>query len=227
MQALGLTRAGKPFGNQDLSRRQSREDRSVAGYRRDLKQGSGNIHESTRAARKFPEDARTAQRSYRGRIYFNSSPTVSVSVSQNVGNTGGANFSVQSNPSYPYGYTRQNILWDSTSYVAGLFTGYATFGIYYNSTAGGYVYELEDTLTAVANDGIADINSDHSLDLISLTYADGTTPESQGFAVTSASGIPSPNVASVPEPSSIVPFAIGLVGLAAHTCRGLRRKAVD
>jgi len=69
VQALGLTRAGKPFGNQDLSRRQSREDRSVAGYRRDLKQGSGNIHESTRAARKFPEDARTARRSYRGRIY--------------------------------------------------------------------------------------------------------------------------------------------------------------
>ena len=69
MQALGLTRAGKPLGNQDLSRRQSREDRSVAGYRRDLKQGSGNIHESTRAARKFPEDARTARRSYRGRIY--------------------------------------------------------------------------------------------------------------------------------------------------------------
>ena len=29
--------------NEDLSRRQSREDRSVAGYRRDLKQGSGNI----------------------------------------------------------------------------------------------------------------------------------------------------------------------------------------
>jgi len=43
VQALGLTRAGKPFGNQDLSRRQSREDRSVACYRRDLKQGSGNI----------------------------------------------------------------------------------------------------------------------------------------------------------------------------------------
>src|SRR5271157_1069737 len=69
MQALGLTRAGKPFGNQDLSRRQSREDRSVAGYRRDLKQGSGNIDESTRAAREFPVDARTARRSYRGRIY--------------------------------------------------------------------------------------------------------------------------------------------------------------
>src|SRR5208337_5385074 len=52
-----------------LSRRQSREDRSVAGYRRDLKQGSGNIHESTRAAREFPKDARMARRSYRGRIY--------------------------------------------------------------------------------------------------------------------------------------------------------------
>ena len=39
-----------------LSRRQSREDRSVAGYRRDLKRGSGNIHESTRAAREFPKD---------------------------------------------------------------------------------------------------------------------------------------------------------------------------
>src|SRR3974377_1529387 len=45
------------------------EYRSVAGYRRDLKQGSGNIHESTRAARNFPEDARTGRRSYRGRLY--------------------------------------------------------------------------------------------------------------------------------------------------------------
>ena len=55
--------------------------------------------------------------------YFNTSPYVSIQLSQSVGNTGGASFSVQSNPSYPYGYTRQNILWDSTSYLAGLFTG--------------------------------------------------------------------------------------------------------
>ena len=159
--------------------------------------------------------------------YFNSSPTVSVSLSQNVGNTGAAFFSVQSNPSYPYGFARQNILWDNTSYANGLFTGYATFGVNYNPTAGGYVYELEDTMTAVANDGIADIDSDHSLDLISLTYADGTTPESYGFTVISASGIPSPNVASVPEPSSIVLLTLGLVGLSAHTYRRLRRRAVD
>jgi len=31
------------------------------GYRRDLKQRSGNIHECTRAARKFPEDARARE----------------------------------------------------------------------------------------------------------------------------------------------------------------------
>ncbi len=159
--------------------------------------------------------------------YFNSSPTVSVSLSQNVGNNAAADFSVQSNPSYPYGFTRRNNVWDSISYQGGLFTGYATFGIFYNSAAGGYVYELEDTLTAVANDGIADIDSDHSLDLLSLTYANGTTPESVGFTVTTASGIPSPNFASVPEPASTELFALGLAGLAAHTYLRLRRSFRD
>jgi hypothetical protein len=159
--------------------------------------------------------------------YFNSSPTVSVSLSQNVGNTGAAFFSVQSDPSYPYGLTRQNNVWNSTNYANGVFTGYATFGMNYDPMVGGYIYELEDTLTAVANDGIAEINSDHSMDLISLTYANGTTPESQGFTVVTASGMPSPDVASVPEPSSIVLLALGIAGLAAHTGTRFRAWAVN
>ena len=61
--------SGKPFGNQDLSRRLSRDNRSVAAHRCDLKQGSGNIHKSTQMSKRIPQDARTAQRSYRGRIY--------------------------------------------------------------------------------------------------------------------------------------------------------------
>jgi hypothetical protein len=159
--------------------------------------------------------------------YFNSSPTVNVVLGQNVGNSVVASFSVQSDPSYPYGLTRQNNGWDSTNYANGAFTGYSTFGMNYQPTVGGYVYELEDTLTAVANDGIADIDSNHSMDLISLTYANGTTPESQGFTVVTASRIPSPNVTSVPEPSSIVLLALGIVGLAIQTCRRLRRRAMD
>jgi hypothetical protein len=33
---------------------------------------------------------------------------------------------------------------------------------------------------------------------------DGTTPESHGYTVSFASGMPSPNIAAVPEPSSFV-----------------------
>jgi hypothetical protein len=69
VQAVCLTRAGKPLGNQDLSRRSSREYRSAADHSRELKQSSGNIFESTRAARRFPEDARTVRRSYSQRLY--------------------------------------------------------------------------------------------------------------------------------------------------------------
>src|SRR5208283_285848 len=61
--------SGKPFGNQDLSRRLSRDNRSVAAHRCDLKQGSGNIHKSTQMSKRIPQDARTAQRTYGGRIY--------------------------------------------------------------------------------------------------------------------------------------------------------------
>ena len=42
---------------------------------------------------------------------------------------------------------------------------------------------------------------------------DGRTPESEGFTLHFDSGIASPNLAAVPEPSSVLMLVIGTVGL--------------
>jgi hypothetical protein len=53
---------------------------------------------------------------------------------------------------------------------------------------------------------------DHTLEFEGIYFSDGSTPESHGFEVILASGLPSPNLI-LPEPSSFVLAAIGLIGL--------------
>ncbi len=52
-----------------------------------------------------------------------------------------------------------------------------------------------------------------TMGLESITFVDGTTPESRGFSLTFASGTTSPNVAAVPEPGSLGLAGLGLSGL--------------
>ncbi len=50
---------------------------------------------------------------------------------------------------------------------------------------------------------------EHTMSLKSITFPDGTTPESHGWAVEFSSGASSPNISSVPEPSSMLLCSIG------------------
>ena len=68
-------------------------------------------------------------------------------------------------------------------------------------------------------------NSSASLVLESITFLDGTTPESQGWDIAFESGIESPNIASaspVPEPSTIALLSIGLLGIGGYASRKRR-----
>ncbi len=58
--------------------------------------------------------------------------------------------------------------------------------------------------------------------LVQDANGDLVTPESLGYSVSFDSGMASPNVSSVPEPSSVVMLAMGTVGLLGHGW--LRRK---
>ena len=62
----------------------------------------------------------------------------------------------------------------------------------------------------------------NTVELESITFADGSTPEEHGFEVVFGSGAPSPNVPvnAVPEPGSLILFALGATGIAV----GCRRR---
>lgn len=61
---------------------------------------------------------------------------------------------------------------------------------------------------AVAGRASADLN--HTLRFESITFSDGTTPESQGYELVFDSGNTSPNLRPVPEPSAVVLALLGI-----------------
>jgi hypothetical protein len=79
-----------------------------------------------------------------------------------------------------------------------------------------YVYDLYVTMIATiyGNFGSADSSFEHTLDLASVLFPDGSTPESQGYSLNFDSGIQSPNI---PQPSSTpsVPGPLPVLGVAA------------
>jgi hypothetical protein len=62
------------------------------------------------------------------------------------------------------------------------------------------------------NFGDAEADVSHTISLVSVTLPDGNTPESEGYTLSFASGLGSPNAppSSVPEPVSLVLLATGL-----------------
>ena len=76
-------------------------------------------------------------------------------------------------------------------------------------TSGATPVEAVFTINAFTNGGTMSAQFGGTAKLSSITFEDGTTPESHGFAISFASGTNSPN--AVPEPSSTV-LAILVVG---------------
>ena len=132
------------------------------------------------------------------------------------------------NRDYHYGPNGSNITyngWDDLSYANGVLSGDLTIPVDYTSI--GYLYSIQYLLNANADIGNASIDSENSLHLVGLTLADGTTPESHGIEVSTASGMLSPNASAVPElPSSAIAGTGVLIGLA-YTWTRRRRVASE
>ncbi|WP_397569006.1 PEP-CTERM sorting domain-containing protein [Schlesneria sp. T3-172] len=76
-----------------------------------------------------------------------------------------------------------------------------------------------------SDDGSASSNFINTLTLKSITFADGTTPESHGYSLIFGSGMVSPNVSSVPEPSTLALAGLGGIGVALSAYRRRRLAA--
>lgn len=76
------------------------------------------------------------------------------------------------------------------------------------------------------NFGFSRADAFHTMELASVTFPDGTTPESHGWDVVFESGMRSPNLpaAAVPEPSSITLISIG--GIAAFGVARRRKSSL-
>jgi hypothetical protein len=85
-------------------------------------------------------------------------------------------------------------------------------------------YELRAYSMAVVNSSAhADFFNTAKLHAVLLVTPDGeeVTPESLGYGVSFASGMPSPNAVAVPEPTSLAILGIGIAGMLGY---GLRRR---
>lgn len=91
-----------------------------------------------------------------------------------------------------------------------------------NNGYASYTYLLRATAESSYGFGRADFANTMTLD--SITFADGSTPESHGYELVFESGIQSPNVTAVPEPSSFAIFGIGACIVSAGAARRRRRE---
>src|SRR5439155_18039678 len=73
------------------------------------------------------------------------------------------------------------------------------------SGAWGTPFRSSLSVEAAASTGSAQADASHTLKLVSITFEDGTTPESHGFDLAFASGMPSPNLVALPGPALASP----------------------
>ncbi|MGD9645671.1 MAG: hypothetical protein AB7U73_08160 [Pirellulales bacterium] len=102
----------------------------------------------------------------------------------------------------------------------GVFHGTYLHRVYYNASRGGYPWSIAALAEVITKDSSATVDASHTVSLTAVLFEDGTTPESQEFEVSFASGMPSPNL--VPEPPTSVLATLALAGLA--MCVALKRR---
>lgn len=80
------------------------------------------------------------------------------------------------------------------------------------------------SLDVLSQSGLGSASGDfiNTMTLKSITFADGTTPESYGYSLIFGSGMVSPNVSAVPEPSTLALVGLGGVGVAISAYRRRR-----
>jgi hypothetical protein len=81
---------------------------------------------------------------------------------------------------------------------------------------GKIAFDLRLTALAGVTLGYAEADASHTVRLISITHPDGSTPESHGFSLIFASGMVSPNIASVPEAASFMTWIVLCAAAAAQ-----------
>jgi hypothetical protein len=78
----------------------------------------------------------------------------------------------------------------------------------FNVIGGAVHYSLDLQAIAAATSGFATADAGHTVRLTAITLPNGNTPESEGISLRFESGATSPNLATVPEPSTFVVWTL-------------------
>ncbi|WP_145356858.1 PEP-CTERM sorting domain-containing protein [Alienimonas californiensis] len=124
--------------------------------------------------------------------------------------------------------------WDSWHWIGDEYTAVFSANLPLVPVEGGYLINWYTSLytDALVLNGVASSDASHTAHFTSLTFADGSTPESLGYAVSFESGMASPNAlpseaAAAPEPGSVTLMSVSGLGLAFGAWRRKRKLGRD
>ena len=111
----------------------------------------------------------------------------------------------------PSFFVSKNAVWNPTSDPQIIHTGFGAEAILGPDLSLSFAPVLQVSVST--SYGIGKADAGNTLRFQSITFSDGTTPESLGYRIVFDSGITSPNLRAVPEPSTAMLLTLGIFSI--------------